>query len=65
VSGLFALMVPDDVLLIVCQGIEKGTWEWWLKGCWIFESSPFAAPVALGVTMAAVAGVQLWARGRG
>lgn len=43
-----------------CKGVDPNSWEWILKGCWIF-GSPVAGPLAIGVTMAGYVFVQMWA----
>lgn len=40
-----------------CKGIEVGSWEWWLKGCWMLPSEAVVAVVVAGIV-----GVALWAR---
>ena len=42
-----------------CDQIEDGSWLWWARGCWIFDNET-AATLAVGMTVAAVVGVQLW-----
>lgn len=47
-----------------CAQFENGSWEWWLRGCWKYDCDPIGGLVAMGVAMAAAAGVQLWAASR-
>lgn len=48
---------------IICRGIEDGSWEWWLKGCWVFPKDVIGE-VAVGALIAAAVGLQLWSASR-
>ncbi len=63
-----AVLVIADLIVknphyAVCMALEEGSWEWWLRGCFIYDTSPSgAATLVVGVVMAAYVGIQLWAR---
>lgn len=52
----------SQVVYLPCKGVEPGTWEWILKWCWLADGAVTqdVASVAVGLTIAAVVGVQLW-----
>lgn len=52
----------DDLLYIVCQGLERGSWEWWLKGCYIFDPLTAAAMSFAASTL--LAGLTKWLVGK-
>lgn len=58
----FALVLASDLIVknphyAACMAIEPGTWEWWLKQCWIYD--PLSVVVAGGLALAA-AKLVLW-----
>lgn len=53
------LMLADLVLIIPnhCKALEEGSWEWWLRGCWLL--TPTAAQVTATVLPALFVGALL------
>lgn len=45
-----------------CNGVEDGTWEWWIKWCWVSDQT--MVTLLVGVTLAAMVAAQLWSASR-
>ena len=54
------LSPQNDLLLLVCKGLDRDSWEWWLKGCFIFDP---AAWVVAGLLAIGAAKVLSWLNG--
>jgi hypothetical protein len=48
-----------DVIYIPCQGVEEGSWTWWLKGCFLYQSETVLTAVVL-LTVAALVAATVW-----
>lgn len=53
-------LVLAEVVYQPCKGIEEGSWEWWLKGCWMLTRADVA--LLVGVTLALMVGAALWSK---
>lgn len=66
-SALAYLLPQDEDLILIikyCQGLERDSWEWILKMCWLYEPSPdAAAAVIAGATAVLSAWLLRWFTG--
>lgn len=53
-----ALVVVADDLIVknphyaYCMTLEAGSWEWWLRQCWVYDPVSAAAFVAIAAGLA-------------
>jgi hypothetical protein len=50
-----------DVVYQPCKGVVEGSWEWWLKGCFVWSSAATTETLVVAVGVGVVGALVAWA----